>query len=92
MGDHEHPTIQSRPFHCTTIRLTLAIYTNDVNSGSEFLRLGTAFAQVPHKKLKCKNNPIILILRLNYKFICYQFCEQMSLYNKNRVVFQLNHA
>ena len=73
MGDHKLPTIQSRPIHCTTNWLTLAIFTNDENSGAEFISMGDCVRAVPTQKIKCKNPLLKHLLNEHFKI---SFCTK----------------
>ena len=45
--DHEGGSSRARPFHCTTVGLTLAINPNVIYSGVQFLVVGDCVRAVP---------------------------------------------
>ena len=51
--DHEGGSPRVRPYHCTSVRLTLAITPNVGDSGAQFLLVGDCVRAIPWKSIRC---------------------------------------
>ncbi|WP_375676103.1 hypothetical protein, partial [Bartonella sp. CL42QHWL] len=60
--DHQGRSPRARPFHCTSVGLTLAITPNVGDSGAAFMVVGDCVRAIP-LQTKIKNRPYTLPLR-----------------------------